>query len=469
MVNRFSYYFLCIAAAFGVRLMSGFEALAVTAQTLPAESATAVDITCPDPASRKVWSLEECLEYAMAHNLEIKQKVIARKKSDVEVEAGKGALFPSLSFSTSQSGSWRPWSKSYVSITDGSLATTTSSLNYNGTYGLQAQWTAWDGGVTRKRYDRSKLAARQSEVEVETTRLDIKEDLIKAYMQILYQKSAVEVCEKILSSTKELAVRGREMYDVGNMSKADLAQLEAQVSQEEYNLTNAQTTLAEFKLQLRTLLELTDTPDMDVKVPDSEDAQITSLLPEVNEIYAKACATRPELQYSRIGIELADMDIDIAKRGYYPTIGFSACINTNTVSGMGMNWGEQMKTNLSNSLGLTLSVPIFDKKQNSTNVARAKLDMETARIDMELKEKQLYNEIENYRLTALNARQQYLSAMKNVEAMRESYQLVSEQFSLGLKDIVDLTTGKNNLIQAEQQMLEAKFTALLNRKILELY
>jgi outer membrane protein len=130
---------------------------------------------------------------------------------------------------------------------------------------------------------------------------------------------------------------------------------------------------------------------------------------------------------------------------------------------------EQWKKNLNSSAGLTVSVPIFDNRQNRTNVRKAKLSKEAADLSLQDTEQQLYRNIENYWLQARNAQQQYVAAKANVASMQESYGLLSEQFRLGLKNIVELTTGKNNLLQAEQQLLEAKYTALLNLALLRFY
>lgn len=439
------------------RFATGFTVLTFLSSALPSLA-----------QETKTWTLQECIDYALEHNLELKQKQIANRQSQVEVYAAKGTLFPSLSFATNQNVSWRPWSNSYVNITDGSMSSTNSTVNYNGTYGLQAQWTAWDGGASRKKFNRAKIAAQQSLVDEEITNLSIQEQIIRSYVQILYQTSAVKVNERILSSTQALLERARIMYETGSIPRADLAQMEAQVCQDEYNVTNASTQLSGFKLDLKTILEIIGPGDINIEIPSGE-STITTILPEINDVYANALATRPEIIYSDYDLELADLDIDIAKRGYYPTVSLAAGINTNSVSGLDQSWYDQIKTNLSNSIGLTISVPIFDNRKNSANVRRAKLDKELAAINLELKRQQLYSEIENLWLDAKNARKQYEAAVKNVYSMNESYTLVSEQFSVGLKDIADLTTAKNNLIQAEQQMLQAKYTAMLNSTLLNFY
>ena len=432
--------------------------------------AVAIALTASaDQTVSGTWSLQQCIDYAMDHSLQLRQKQVTVDRNEVQVEARKGALFPSLSFATNQSASWRPWSEAYYNLSDGNLNSTSSEVNYNGSYGLSANWTVWDGGRNRKQLKKSRLAKEQSEVDIESTRLSLQEQIVQIYVQILYQTEAVRVNREILANTRIQADRAKAMYEVGNMSRADYAQMEAQVSQEEYNVTNAETQLASFKLQLKQLLEIVDSPDFDVAVPEINPDNVLAILPTPADVYDMALNTRPELRYYRLGIESAEMDIDIAKRGYYPTLGMSAGINTSNMSGLDKSFGTQLKTNLNNNIGLSISIPIFDQKQNKTNVATARLARESAQIELELEEKQLRSDIETYWLNAVNAQQQFRNATTSVESMRTSYDLVSEQFAVGLKDIVDLQTGKNNLIQAEQQMLQAKYTAVLNRALLLFY
>lgn len=415
------------------------------------------------------WSLQQCIDYAMANNLELRQKRVSVDQSNVDIEARKGALFPTLSAATNQNASWRPWSESYVNITDGAMASTTSKLNYNGTYGLQAQWSVWNGGINRKQLEQSRVQQTQAETDEEMSRLSIQQQIVQVYVQILYQTEAVNVCNDILESTRTQLDRAQAMYEVGNMSRADLAQIQSQVNQEEYNVTNANIQLSEYKKQLRQLLQLPWDEDFAVVAPTIDDSRIMALLPSVADVYNNALTLRPELRYSQLGITSAELAIDIARRGRYPSVNLQAGINTSASSGLDFSWAHQIKNNLSNSFGLTISVPIFDGKQISTSVARARLDRENAEIALEQQQRALYNDIETCWLNATNAQDQYKYALSYANSMLESYALVSEQFEVGLKDVVDLTTAKNNLVQSQQQLLQSKYTAVLNRALLNFY
>lgn len=415
------------------------------------------------------WTLKECIAYAMEHNVQLKQRRLTTEQSELDVLQSQASLFPSLSFSTNQNVSWRPWSQSYVNLSNGTMTTTSSEVNYNGSYGLNANWTVWNGGRNQKMVERNRLTRESSLYDTEETANSIQEQIVQYYVQILYQTEAVRVNSEVLEASKLQRDRAKVMVDVGSIARVDLMQLEAQVSQDEYNVVNAQTMLDNYKLQLKQLLEIVDMEAFDIVIPDVGDADVLAMIPDRESVYTAAVNSRPEIQSGLLDIEAADVDIDIAKRGYYPSVSLMAGVGTSNTSGVHTGVPMQWKNNLNNSVGLTLSVPIFDNRQNKTNVAKARLSKQASELNLQNTKKELRSQIETYWLNARNAQQQYRSATTNVESMQASYDLVSEQFRLGLKNIVELTTGKNNLLQARQQLLQSKYTALLNLAMLRFY
>ena len=415
------------------------------------------------------WTLEQCVDYAMQHNIQLKQRQLSREQNELDIKQSEANLWPSLSFSTNHNVSWRPFNESFVNLSGGTMTQTSSEVNYNGSYGLNANWTVWNGGRNHKNVEKSKLTAELTDYSTQETANSIQEQIVQYYVQILYQTEAVRVNKEVLEASKLQRDRAKTMVDVGSLARVDLIQLEAQVSQDEYNIINAQTQLDNYKLQLKQILELVGTEQFDVVIPQLADDNVLRPLPTKNEVYEAAVNTRPEIQSSKLSIQSAEMDIDIARRGYYPSVSLTAGIGTSNTSGVNTAFPRQWKNNLNNSIGLTISVPIFDNRQNKTNVEKAKLSKLNSELDLIDTQQTLYREIENYWLNAHNAQQQYVAAKTNVESMQASYELVSEQFRLGLKNIVELTTGKNNLLLAEQQLLQSKYTALLNQAMLRFY
>ena len=419
--------------------------------------------------AQKQWTLQECLDYAMANNITLQQNRISSQQRNAEVEAGKAALWPSLSFSTNHNVSYRPFSESTINLTNGSMSTTSSETNYTGNYGINANWTVWNGGRNRYNIQASEMNKQLADLQTEETANSIQEQIAQLYIQILYVTEAVKVDSEMVKLSTLQRDRGLEMLKVGSMAKVDVAQLEAQVTQDKYSLVNMQSQLANYKLQLKQLLEILGPTEFEIAIPALTDQQVLTLIPDRQAVYQQALETRPEIQSSKLNIDADKPEIKNAKAAALPTLSMSANMASNHASGINTHFDRQMKKNWSNSLSLSLSVPIFDQKQTKTNVTKAKLATRNSELQLQDTEKKLYSNIENFWLQATTSQQQFIAAKSNVENMTQSYELVSEQFRLGLKNIVELTTGKNNLLSAKQQMLQSKYMALFNMAMLRFY
>jgi outer membrane protein len=418
---------------------------------------------------QKVWTLQECLDYALANNIQLQQKRITAASDHEDVLQSKAALFPSVSFSTNQNASWRPFAETTINLAGGTMTTNSNTVSYNGSYGINANWTVWNGNRNTNTIKQNKLTEKIAELGVEQQANTIQEQIAQLYVQILYETEAVNVCREIIKSSMMQRDRAKTMVEVGSLARVDLVQLEAQVSQDEYSLVSAQSQLANYKLQLKQLLEIHDDETFDIAIPEVSDAQVLAMIPNEQAVYNAALESRPEIQSGKLNIESSEIAIHSARAGYKPTVSLTAGIGSSNSSGQDTDFFKQVKTNMNNSLGLSVSIPIVDNHQTRTNIRKAKYALQTSELNLQEQQKQLYSTIENYWLNATTSQQQFISARNNVKSMQESYDLVSEQFNLGLKNIVELTTGKNNLLQAEQQLLQTKYTALLNAAMLNFY
>lgn len=248
-----------------------------------------------------------------------------------------------------------------------------------------------------------------------------------------------------------------------------MAQLEAQVSSDNYQLVIAQTTLQDYKLQLKQLLELDGNVDLELYLPQIDDTNVLVPLPTKDDVYNKALIIRPEIEASKLNIETSDLNIKIARAGYIPSLSLSAGIGSTNANGNDFSFSEQIKQNWNNSLGLTLSIPIFDKRQTKSAINKAKLQKQNSQLDLLDEQKTLYRKIETLWLNANSAQQQYIAANQKLKSTQTSYELVSEQFKLGMRNTLELLTEKNNLLSAQQETLQAKYTALLNAGLLHFY
>lgn len=421
-------------------------------------------------SAQKQWTLNDCIDYAMQNNITLKKSKLQRQSAKEDVLQSKAALLPSLNASTNQSLGYRPWQNSgTTTVTNGTVNTKVNKTYYNGSYGLNASWTVWNGGRNTNTVKLNELSEQQAELSEAEIANSIHERIAQLYIQILYMREAIEVNKASLETSKKNEERGREMVEVGKMSKADLSQLTAQRASDEYSIVEAESQLSNYKLQLKQLLEITDDEEFDIKTPSTTESQALADIPGLQNVYEAAISARPEIQNAQLALKSSDLSISIAKAGQKPTVSMTGGLGTSTNSLSGLGYGDQLKTNFDASVGASLSMPLFDQRQTKTNISKARIQKEQALLDLQDKQKQLYQTIEGYWLDAMTNQQKYRSATATIESEQQSYDLLSEQFRLGLKNIVELMTGKDRLLTAQQNQLQSKYMTILNQQMLSFY
>lgn len=418
----------------------------------------------------KQWSLRDCIDYALANNIQLQKAKIKEYSALEDVKQSQAALLPSLNLSTSQNVSYTPWpQQGRATVADGYVQSSVDKVYYNGSYSLSGNWTVWNGNKNRNNVKLNKVAAEQARLDSATTANNVLEQIAQLYVQILYSNEAIAVTKESLKTSQTNEQRGKTMVEVGKMSKADLAQLTAQRAQDEYAIVEAESNLRNYKRQLKELLQITSDEEFDVAVPSTTDDMALEAVPALNDVYAASLEQRPEIKNAKLGIESSDLSIKVAKAGRMPTVSLNAGVTTST-SSMGDNaWGTQMKNNFSLGGGITVSIPLFDNRQTKTAVNKAKLQKQSYLLDLQDKQTTLYSTIENYWLQAVTNQNKFKAARVSTESAQASYELLSEQFKQGLKNTVELMTGKTNLLQAQQNELQSKYLAILNLNMLEFY
>lgn len=419
--------------------------------------------------AQTAWNLQQCIDYALTNNIQIQKNRISEQQGEVALWQDKGALFPSLSFSTSHTMGYRPFEEGTNIVQNGQVTNTKNKVTYQGSYGLNARWTVWNGGVNQKNIEKQKVQNEITRLNTEQSELTIQEQIAQLYVQIMYTKEAVQVNEKLQKTAQSQYERGVEMMNQGQMAKADVVQLEAQLSSARYDVTSSQTQLLNYKRQLKALLELDLNTEFDVSGQIPTDEQVLALIPSAQEAYAKALESRPEIKSAQLAIDAANMQMDIAKRGYYPSISVSASLGDSHYSASRNDVGKQMKDNLNLSAGVTVSVPIFDNRSNRSNVKSARLEQANSKLDLQDKKNSLSSTIEQYWINANSNQQNFLAARDRVKSQEASYELLNEQFQNGLKNTVEVLQGRDNVISAEQDLLQSKYTTLLNVQLLKFY
>lgn len=405
----------------------------------------------------KTWTLQECLDYAYQNNIQVRQSRNNQLSGIEDTKQAKAALFPSLVASTTQSYTNYPSSE----VTDNN--------SYTGTYGITAGMTIFEGGKLRTEVKRQKVQNQMDALSVEESVNDIRIAIVQAYMQCLYAADAVRINRSTAEASKAQRDRAEEMLRTGSISRVDFAQLQSQYSSDEYQIVVVGSTLDNYKLQLKQLLELDIMEEMNPAVPGVKEENVLKALPPKNEVYETALKVMPQIRRGELGIEAAKLEEKSARAGFFPSISLSASVGTGHMSNNDFESGSQIWNRFNENVGLTLNIPIFSNRKNRTAVNKAKIALNDSYLEWTSLQKELLRNVESAYLDAVSAQAQYLSAREKEKYARESYELTSEQFRVGVKNTVELITAQNEYSAAQQQVLQAKYLTLLSIELLNIY
>ena len=405
----------------------------------------------------KTWTLQECLDYAYQNNIQVRQSRNNQLSGIEDTKQPNAALYPSRVASTTQSYTNYPSSE----VTDNN--------SYTGTYGITAGMTIFEGGKLRTEVKRQKVQNQMDALSVEESVNDIRIAIVQAYMQCLYAADAVRINRSTAEASKAQRDRAEEMLRTGSISRVDFAQLQSQYSSDEYQIVVAGSTLDNYKLQLKQLLELDIMEEMNPAVPGVKEENVLKALPPKNEVYETALKVMPQIRRGELGIEAAKLEEKSARAGFFPSISLSASVGTGHMSNNDFESGSQIWNRFNENVGLTLNIPIFSNRKNRTAVNKAKIALNDSYLEWTSLQKELLRNVESAYLDAVSAQAQYLSAREKEKYARESYELTSEQFRVGVKNTVELITAQNEYSAAQQQVLQAKYLTLLSIELLNIY
>ena len=413
------------------------------------------------------WTLQDCINWAKQQSITVQRNKVNVRSSQLSLDDAKNNKLPTVSFSSNQQVGYRPFQETHSSVFGSEVISSNNRTSYSGSYGLNASMSLYDGGQIKNNIKLAEINSQIADLNVLSSELTIEEQITQLYVQILYSQDAVKQDDELIALGQVQLDRARALKKAGLLNKADVSQLESQLAQDKYQKVADETSLDNCRLQLKQLMELDGDENLVLADPSFEN-DVLAELPSKQEVYDHALANRPEIKAQQLAMDRTYIDEKIAEAGNKPNVSASAGINTSNSTGNG-NMFTQLKNQWNNGVGVTVSIPIWDHGKTKNAVARARLERETAYLDMLDTQKSLWKTIENYWLQARSNQQRYVAAKENMDYCRESYDLTSEQFRLGMKNIVELTQDKTNLSSATQQMLQAKYMALLNIAMLRYY
>ena len=389
-------------------------------------------ITATAQEKPQQWDLTSCINYALSNNIQIQKAKISLEANVVETKQAKAQLLPNLSASASQNLSYYP---------AGSLGI------YTGSYGISSSMILFDGGKSLKTIEVQKLQEEAGKYNIISNEKSIQMSILGSYTKILYANEAVNVYDNTLKASEYQFNRGEELLKAGSISKADLAQLASQLSSDKYQLVVAQNTLSSARLELKQLLELNPGEEISISIPELNNVDILKPLTSLQAIYETALNVMPEIKTAKLDVQVSSLEIAKAKAGYLPKINLNASTGTNHSSNSAFSFNTQFTDGFYAGVGVSVSVPIFSNRENKSTLEKARLNEKTAELNMKDTEKSMLKEIESVYQDALSAQSQYWAGTEKVKALETSYNLIEQQFNLGMKNTLELLTEKNNLLK----------------------
>ncbi|MCE5330959.1 MAG: TolC family protein [Bacteroidales bacterium] len=401
--------------------------------------------------AQQPWTLQQCVDTALANNRNIKQKELTRKTNEIAYQQARNNLLPNLNGSASQG-----WSFGRSQIADG----TYQNLNVSNTsFSLSSGITLFDGLKMKYNIDARMADLKASEANLEKIRQDIILSVSSAFLQVLLNKELLQISENQLELTQNKIEQQKSLVAAGKLAEGEMYELLAQQSKEELSRTQAENSLKLSLLDLGQILELSDFEKLDVIAPaDLMNNELQML--DAENVYRSALNNRPEVKSAEYQLKNSEKNVQIAKSAYFPSLSFGA-----SVSG---GYYNSVSTPTSTSLGFNLSVPIFNKMETRNQVKTAQINVESNRLNVDNTKLELRKTIQQAYYNAVAAKAKWDAARKSEIAGNEAYRFANQKYEGGRATVYELYQAKNNLTQAQSEVVQSKYEYVFRLKILEL-
>lgn len=407
----------------------------------------------------KIWTLQDCIDYALEQNIQVRKSTLSIRTNEAYAEQAKAQRFPSLSAGVSQNFSW----------SKGTTGGTDFSGSNGSSYSVNSSVNLYNGGRISDEIRQSALSVEGGKYSEATTKESVSLSILDAFLQVLYAEEQVKNSEKQIESTTEQLNLAGERLNLQIISQADYAQVKSQLASEKLTLANAQSQLAIAKVSLMQLMELPVTPDFQISHPALGESLDEMRKPDVGMVYDTALAIKPQIRVAALNKQIAGLDEKMAKAGYLPTLSATAGISSGFNGPAETQYFDQLNNGIRPTLGFSLSIPIYQRRQVKTSVAVAKINVLNAELSETDTRNQLRKNIEQACQDVVSAQIKYEASLENFSATSESAALSDEKFRQGIINSVDYLVSKTNLIIAESSLLQSKYNLIFSYKILDFY
>jgi outer membrane protein len=420
----------------------------------------------PLNAQPQQWSLVECCDYAVAHNISIKQQQNQCRQQELELSTAKNSRLPDLNASVGQNFSFGRGLTSENTYSN----TNTSSTSFQ----LGTSVPLFTGFQIPNQIKLSKLNLEAATADLEKAKNDIRMQVAQAYVQILYDMEIADVAKRQIEIDSAQVARLEAFVRNGKAAEAELSQQKATLANSRLTATQAENNTRLALLALSQLLELPTPDGFTIVRPEisgiSDIIDSSKLSPDL--IYAEALGVKPEILSQQLKLKGSEHSVKIAQAANYPTLSLSGGLGTNyyTTSGFPADdFGTQMKNNFSQYIGLNLNVPIFNRFQTRNNIRNARILQENQQLALDNTKKALYKEIQQVYYNALNAQSKEKASIEAVQSSKDAFTLMQAKYENGKATITEFNESKNNYLKSESDLVQARYENLYEQALIEFY
>jgi outer membrane protein len=424
--------------------------------------------------AQKQWTLEECINHALEHNIRIKQSVLEVESGEINLLESKLNMLPSLNAGASHSFGW---GRSVDMATYQYVDQQTQQSYFN----MSSEFTLFSGMQKHNTMKQRRADYMTSKYNADKMRNDISLTVAGYYLQILFSQELLNNARNQLDVTQQQIARTQRLVEAGTLPRGSLLEIQAQGASEEVNLVNAENQLNLAYLDLLQLLELPASTEFDIDVPELSVKESPQLLP-VQTIYNTALDVMPEIKSAEYNVLSSEHALADAKGARLPSLGMSAAIGTNYSDQIRLSnnpldpafneiktFNDQWKDNRSTTLSIRLNIPIFNGYQISSYVNRSKLGLMNADYNLELSRNNLRKDVETAYADAVAAYAAFNARQKSLNSLQEAFKYTEERFNVGMVNAIDYNVGKNQLSRAESDLLSGKYDYIFKLKVLDFY
>ncbi|PZR24323.1 MAG: transporter [Citrobacter freundii] len=409
---------------------------------------------------QKPWTLEDCINYATANNISINTLRLSSESAKLDLQQSKYNRLPAVNGTITQS-------IVNSNNADPVIGGFQTQANFSSNYGINSSVTVFNGGYISNDIKSKALLLQSANLTVQETANNITLSITQAFLNILLAKENIEYLKEVLKTSEAQLKQSQDRFEGGSISKKDLLQFQSQLASDNYNLVSATNNLQLNIVNLKQLLQLPVSYEMQISDPGEVQAQ--QAVVSLPDAIAAAQESRPEVKNGEVGVNIAQIELDKIKASRLPTVTLGANLSSGFSDNRDAKYFSQLNNNFYQSLGATIGIPIFSRNLNKTNIAKQKIVIQQAQLDLLNTKTVLNQQVEQAYINLRNAQAQYVAAEQQLKAAEETYHITDEQLKLGAVNAVDVLTQRNLYVQALQSFVQAKYSAVLYNKIYDFY